>query len=70
MQEKQSLSSRFLLDYNIKPRDIPDIIPQEELKKFNAAKELKSRGDLVLNILDAYKDAENLYIENYENIDL
>jgi hypothetical protein len=28
-------------------------------------KNLKSRGDLVLNILDAYKDAENLLIENY-----
>ncbi|MEA4968404.1 MAG: hypothetical protein VB048_09855, partial [Bacteroidaceae bacterium] len=29
---------------------------------------IKTRGDLVQNILDAYKDAENLMIENYEAI--
>lgn len=68
MPEKTPLNSSTLLDYNIKPRDILDIIPNEELKKFIAAKELKSRGDLVQNILDAYKDAENLMIENYEAI--
>jgi len=29
---------------------------------------VKTRGDNVLNILDHYKDVENLYLENYENI--
>jgi RecB family endonuclease NucS len=38
------------------------------LKTFTAEKKLKSRGDIVQNILDAYKDAENLMIENFENI--
>ncbi|MDC7242551.1 MAG: hypothetical protein PQJ44_00865 [Sphaerochaetaceae bacterium] len=65
MPEETVLDSSTLLDFNIKPRDILDILPVEELKYFIAAKELKSRGDLVLNILDAYKDAENLLIENY-----
>ncbi len=65
MPEETVLDSSTLLDFNIKPRDILDILPVEELKSFIAAKELKSRGDLVLNILDAYKDAENLLIENY-----
>lgn len=60
------LSSENLLDFNIKPRDILDILPIEGLKIFIAEQNLKSRGDLVLNILDAYKDAENLMIENYE----
>ena len=29
---------------------------------------LKKRGNIILNIMEAYKDSENLYIENYENI--
>ena len=66
MPEDFQLNSQKLLNYNIKPRDILDIIPVDELKEFVTAKEIKSRGDLVLNILDAYKDSENLYIENYE----
>lgn len=65
MPEETILNSATLLDFNIKPRDVLDILPAEDLKSFVAAKELKTRGDLVLNILDAYKDAENLLIENY-----
>lgn len=68
MQDDKVESSQYFLDFNIKPRDILDLIPTDDLKKFIAAKELKSRGDLILNILDAYEDAENLFIENYELI--
>jgi hypothetical protein len=62
------INNSTLLDYNIKPRDVLDIIPSEELKSFATAKQIKTKGDLVLNILDIYKDAENLMIENYEAI--
>lgn len=55
MSDGTTLNSSTLLDFNIKPRDVLDILPTEDLKTFIAAKELKSRGDLVLNILDAYK---------------
>ncbi len=65
MPEGSIISSSTLLNYNIKPRDILDILPNEDLKIFIASKSLKSRGDLVLNILDAYKDTENLLVENY-----
>ena len=68
MQDDKHINSQGLLDFNIKPRDILDIISIEDLKKIIAAQGIKSRGDLIVNILDAYKDAENLYIENYENI--
>ena len=68
MQDDKDINSQGLLDFNIKPQDILDIIPIEDLKNFISAKQIKSRGDLIFNILDAYKDAENLYIENYENI--
>lgn len=68
MPEDTILNSCTLLDYNIKPRDILDIIPVEDLKSFAIVKGIKSRGDLVYNILDAYMDVENLMIENYESI--
>jgi len=68
MQDDKIENSQYYLDFNIKPRDILDLISNDDLKTFIAAKEIKSRGDLILNILDAYKDAENLYIENYEHL--
>ncbi|MCK4663343.1 MAG: hypothetical protein KAT68_10790 [Bacteroidales bacterium] len=68
LQEEKVLKSSYLLDFNIKPRDVLEIISEKELEEFCKLKGIKSRGDIIRNILDAYKDAENLYIENYENI--
>lgn len=68
LQDENVLQSSYLLDYNIKPRDVLEIIPEKDLLEFCKIKEIKSRGDLILNILEAYKDSENLYLENYENI--
>lgn len=65
MSEDTIIGSSNLLDYNIKPRDILDILPAELLKDFITKQGIKSRGDNVQNILEAYKDAENLIIENY-----
>jgi hypothetical protein len=62
------LNCSDLIDLNIKPRDILDILSNDDLKIFIESKKLKSRGDLLLNILDAYKDTENLLIESYEAI--
>ncbi len=68
IQEENALKSELLLDYNIKPRDILDLINLTDLSAFIKAREIKSRGNDIENILDAYKDSENLYIENYINI--
>jgi len=68
LQDEFVLKSEFLLDYNIKPRDILDLISENNLTLFCTERNIKSRGNKILNILDYYKDAENLYIENYENI--
>ncbi len=68
LQEENVLQSSYLLDYNIKPRDILELLNETELNEFCQAKKIKTRGDIILNILEAYKDAENLYFENYENI--
>jgi hypothetical protein len=68
LQEEDVLKSTYLLDFNIKPRDILDLIPENDLKSFCEIMEIKTRGNITQNILDQYKDAENLYIENYSNI--
>ncbi len=68
LQEENVLKSNYLLDFNIKPRDILEIILENDLEDFCKVTGIKTRGDIIRNILDAYKDAENLYIENFENI--
>jgi hypothetical protein len=68
LQDEYVLKADFLLDYNIKPRDILDLIEKKDLTKFIKENGIKQRGDDILNILEHYKDVENLYLENYENV--
>lgn len=68
LQEEFVLKADYLLDYNIKPRDILDLIIKSDLTKFIKEYGIKQRGDDILNILEHYKDVENLYLENYENV--
>ena len=68
LQDEFVLKADFLLDYNIKPRDILDLILKLDITKFIKGNGIKQRGDDILNILEFYKDVENLYLENYENV--
>jgi Holliday junction resolvase len=68
LQDEFVLKADFLLDYNIKPRDILDLIVKQDLTKFIKDNGIKQRGEDILNILEYYKDVENLYLENYENV--
>jgi len=68
LQDENVLNSSLLLDYNIKPRDILDIITQDDLETFCEKRNIKKRGNKLNNILEAYKDRNNIYLENYTNI--
>ena len=68
LQDEFVLSANFLLNYNIKPRDILDLIDKKDLGLFIKDNGIKQRGDDISNIMDHYKDADNLYLENYENV--
>jgi hypothetical protein len=70
LQDENILDGNILLDYNLKPRDILETLSEEDLLRLCTAQKVKLRGDLIINILDSYKDAENLLLENYENIAL
>lgn len=65
LQEEKIMISSYLLDFNIKPRDVLEIISDSQLEKFCKKSEIKTRGDVVSNILEHFKDSENLYLENY-----
>ena len=68
LQDENVMKSSYLLDYNIKPRDIIDVISDKDLQNFCKEMSIKLRGDTVDNIMEAYKDMENLFLENYMNI--
>lgn len=68
LQDENVLSSDYLLDYNLKPRDILEILPDKDIELFCEFKSISTRRDSIPNILDAYKDVENIYLENYAHI--
>ena len=68
LQDEFVLKADFLLDYNIKPTDILDLIDKKDRVNFIKSNGIRQRGDDILNILEHYKDVENLYLENYENV--
>ncbi len=68
LQDENVLNSNYLLDYNLKPRDILEILPSKDIETFCSSRNISTRGDSILNILDAYKDVENIYLENYASI--
>lgn len=66
--EDNVLLAQYLMDFNIKPRDLLDLLSKESLYSFCEAKGISKRGDEVENVLESYKDIESLYIENYHLI--
>lgn len=68
LEDDCQINAGFLLDYNIKPRDILDLLIKEDLSKFIKDNGIRQKGDDLFNILEHYKDVENLYLENYENV--
>ncbi len=68
LQDEKVMVAETLLDYNIKPRDILEILPNSSIEALCKARDISTRGKEILNILEAYKDSENLLLENYENL--
>ena len=68
LQDENVMSSELLNKYNIKPRDILYLFIRDELLKFCKGHNIKSRGNLVKNIIENYRDIDDLYIENFDAI--
>jgi len=68
IQDEDVMSSEFLTDYNIGPRDVIYLLKREELLNFCKTNSIKSRGNLVSNIIDSFRNIQDLYLENFESI--
>ena len=68
LQDDNVMSSELLSKYNIKPRDILYLFIRDELLKFCKGHNIKSRGNLVKNVIENYRDIDDLYIETFDAI--
>ncbi|MFT5819374.1 MAG: hypothetical protein ACI8ZM_000597 [Crocinitomix sp.] len=68
LQQEDVMDSDLLLDYNIKPIDILELIDESNLKTFAEEHEIKTRGGIIDQILANYTDSDNLLLENFIHI--
>jgi len=61
------LNGDYLLELGIKPSDIIDLMSDTDMQGFCKQRNIKLRGNLLFNILESYKDIENIMLENYVN---
>lgn len=66
LQDEDVMSSEVLTDYNIGPRDVSYLLKRKELVDFCKKYGIKSRGNLVYNIINSYRNITDLYLENFE----
>lgn len=68
IQTDEVMDASLLLEYNLKPRDILEILDDVDIKTFCDVNSISTRGDEILNILGSYKDSQNIELENYADI--
>ena len=68
LQDEDVMNPEFLVDYNLGPRDIIYLLTKDNLREFCKKNGISSRGNLVLNIINQYRDIQDLYIENFSLI--
>ncbi|HKJ33710.1 MAG TPA: hypothetical protein VKA34_17900 [Balneolales bacterium] len=66
LQDEDVMSSEVLTDYNIGPRDVSYLMTRKELVDFCKKYGIKSRGNLVYNIINSFRNITDLYLENFE----
>jgi len=68
IQTDDVMDATLLLNYNLKPRDILEILDTNDLKIFCDKMSISTRGNEIINILGSYKDSQNIELENYSDI--
>ena len=68
LEEENVLQGDFLIELGIKPADIIDLLSSDDLENFCKLQKIKIRGNSITNIIEAYKDTENILLDNYVNI--
>lgn len=68
LQEDEVMQADLLTDYGIGPRDLLYLLPKKELIDFSKHNKINSRGNNVLNIIDSFRNVQDLYLDNYVEI--
>lgn len=66
LEPEQVMKPEILTSYGIRPRDVLYMKTKGELRKFCTARTIKARGNVVANIIEAYRNVDDLFIENFE----
>ena len=68
IQEDEVMQAEILGNYGIGPRDLLYLFPKKELVEFAKQNTINSRGNVVLNIIDSFRNVDDLFLENYVEI--
>lgn len=68
LQDDDVMASDALKQYSIQPRDVLYLLTKQDLQEFCKKNQIKSRGNLVSNVIDNYRDIDDLFIENFDAI--
>lgn len=68
LQEDEVMTADLLTDYGIGPRDLLYLLPKMELVEFSKQNKINSRGNNVLNIINSFRNIQDLYLDNYVEI--
>ncbi|MDA3816215.1 MAG: hypothetical protein PF486_02490 [Prolixibacteraceae bacterium] len=68
LQEDEVMTADLLSDYGIGPRDLLYLLSKIELVEFSKQNKINSRGNNVLNIINSFRNIQDLYLDNYVEI--
>ncbi len=68
LQEDEVMQADLLTDYGVGPRDLLYLLPKKELVEFSKQNKINSRGNNVLNIINSFRNIQDLYLDNYVEI--
>ena len=66
LEPEHVMQPEVLVSYGIRPRDVLYMKTKGELRQFCTARSTKSRGNVVANIIEAYRNVDDLFIEKFE----
>lgn len=68
IQSEKVFDANLLLEHNLKPRDILESLDESDIKLFCESNSISRRGNDLMNLLNSYKDSQNIELENYVQI--
>ena len=65
---QELIDADSLTNLGIHPRDVLECLSSSSLQTFVESKGFSKRGNLIANILHAYRNTEDLWVEQFENL--